>query len=74
MSPCAYGAVDQIEFSEQPLIQAIAHSSIECTVTEILRIDFIKSSPALKPLRKRADWTLLLKDPAAHLRSHRGVG
>jgi hypothetical protein len=39
-----------------------------------MRIDFIKSSPALKPLRKRADWTLLLKDPAAYLRNAKQKG
>ena len=37
-----------------------------------LRLEFIKSSPDLKPLRKRADWKTLLKDPAAYLRTSRG--
>lgn len=34
-----------------------------------LRVEFIEDSPHLKPLRKRADWKTLLRDPGAYLRS-----
>jgi hypothetical protein len=33
-----------------------------------MRMDFIKSSPELAPLRKRPDWKALLRDPEAYLR------
>jgi hypothetical protein len=36
-----------------------------------MRMNFIKSSPDLAPLRKRPDWKALLRDPEAYLRGNR---
>jgi len=32
-----------------------------------IRLDFVTTSPALAPLRQRADWQSLIDDPAAYL-------
>jgi hypothetical protein len=36
-----------------------------------LRLDFVNTSPDLKPLRRRADWKTMLQDPSAYLRGTR---
>lgn len=36
--------------------------------SRVLRQEFIETSPDLRPLRKRADWTTMLHDPVAYLR------
>jgi hypothetical protein len=38
-----------------------------------LRLEFIKSSPDLAPLRRRADWKMLQKDPVAYLRNPKTI-
>lgn len=47
------------------LITAEKHRS---GFSKTMRLDFIKTSPELAPLRERADWSAMLDDPVAYLR------
>lgn len=61
-------ADDAMRYAATILVTAQKHRT---GYSKTLRMEFIETSADLEPLRKRADWNLLLQDPEAYLRATR---